>query len=478
MKRRPKGRKYRNLHERDGVIYYQRSTGSRRVRFSTKTSDWAAAAAVRDLFEESTGDAKPTFLPEKEVPTFAEFSKRYLEERTSTLARTTLTDRTRELAEGGPILRHFGPIPIDEISKAHLEEWWTIEIVRAGRATKTGLNLLGAVSKVFRYAKRLSLIETNPTVGFRAGLHEEHGGTQSSRAASDTESQNIRPIEHPARLIGLLDAIAGEDARHESGRGRPRLVSAADLRVFVLLMLDGGLRSGEAMAPRWKCIRWAQHPDDRGRSLLVDRSRSRGGALGPTKSGRSRTVALSRRLQDALFELYKESRPDGDDLVLPQTGAALDAAWRRLVKRAGIGPIRQKDLRDTFASQLLTCGIQLAYVSKQIGHRNAQVTVTHYAKWCEGDDYREPLRLEEGEVPADLLSRLPEKIAPTIAPTLRIATPREPGAEATDDKTHSGSGSLWCPGLDSNQHPHYTDQALNLACLPIPPPGHSVGSQS
>ncbi len=38
------------------------------------------------------------------------------------------------------------------------------------------------------------------------------------------------------------------------------------------------------------------------------------------------------------------------------------------MKEAAIGHIRRKDLRDTFASQLLTCGVQLGYVSKKLGH--------------------------------------------------------------------------------------------------------------
>ena len=40
-----------------------------------------------------------------------------------------------------------------------------------------------------------------------------------------------------------------------------------------------------------------------------------------------------------------------------------------------------KDLRDTFASQLLTCGVQLGYVSRQLGHSKPTVTADHYAKW-------------------------------------------------------------------------------------------------
>ena len=67
-----------------------------------------------------------------------------------------------------------------------------------------------------------------------------------------------------------------------------------------------------------------------------------------------------------------------------------------------------KDLRDTFASQLLTSGVSLGYVSKQLGHADVAVTAKHYARWAGGDFYREPMVLEPGEVPADLLARLPK----------------------------------------------------------------------
>ena len=51
MGKRPRGRKYRNLGLRGGVIWYERVESGRRVRFSTKASDWDAAAAVRDEWE-------------------------------------------------------------------------------------------------------------------------------------------------------------------------------------------------------------------------------------------------------------------------------------------------------------------------------------------------------------------------------------------------------------------------------------------
>jgi len=86
------------------------------------------------------------------------------------------------------------------------------------------------------------------------------------------------------------------------------------------------------------------------------------------------------------------------------------------------------NLRETFASQLLTAGIQLGYVSRQLGHSDVSVTARHYARWAGGDAYRSPLEVHEGEVPADLLSRLAAKShrIPTPRRTPEKANPPEP----------------------------------------------------
>lgn len=44
MRRKPRGTKYRNLHARNGRIYYERVTPDRRIKISTKTDDWDEAA--------------------------------------------------------------------------------------------------------------------------------------------------------------------------------------------------------------------------------------------------------------------------------------------------------------------------------------------------------------------------------------------------------------------------------------------------
>ncbi len=124
-----------------------------------------------------------------------------------------------------------------------------------------------------------------------------------------------------------------------------------------------------------------------------------------------RRVALSRRLRQALQQTYRAGFAPGDEThVLPGIDPAnfRNREWRRTLKRAKIGHVRMKDLRDTFASQLLSAGIPLGYVSKQLGHGDVAVTARHYARWAGGDEYREPARLGERQLPADLLAQLEE----------------------------------------------------------------------
>ena len=101
-----------------------------------------------------------------------------------------------------------------------------------------------------------------------------------------------------------------------------------------------------------------------------------------------------------------------------------------------------KDLRDTYASQLLTCGVQLGYVSRQLGHSKPTVTADHYAKWCGGDDYRDPLTPRNGELPADLLARIPAESPsysrhPDGSTRLGVALANE---EASEIEGLNGSG--------------------------------------
>jgi len=116
----------------------------------------------------------------------------------------------------------------------------------------------------------------------------------------------------------------------------------------------------------------------------------------------------------ALRNVWLEAgRPAAGAAALVDHANYRHRALRRMIKAAGISQgLTPHGLRDTYASHLLSAGVQLTYVSAQLGHADVSVAAHHYARWCGGDEYRPPIPLAAGEVPADLLARL-SKTAPS-----------------------------------------------------------------
>ena len=179
MRKKPTGRKFRNLHARGSSIYYERVVRGERHRFSTETGDWERAAAVRDHYEAEVLRSSATALP-LEVPRFAEFARRYLHEDTSHLAPTTRDDRKSYLREGGP-LSFFSEVRLDRIDSPLLRQWWAGEIQARGLSLKTGRCYVDVLAAVLGYAVDSGVLEQSPTPAFRAILRR-HSRTRKGRA--------------------------------------------------------------------------------------------------------------------------------------------------------------------------------------------------------------------------------------------------------------------------------------------------------
>ncbi len=84
--------------------------------------------------------------------------------------------------------------------------------------------------------------------------------------------------------------------------------------------------------------------------------------------------------------------------------------WESVLKKANVGHWTPKDLRDSYASHLLTQGVSVSWVSRQLGHASTGMTEKHYATWINVDGvpvYHAPaLDWESGEQPPDLLGKL------------------------------------------------------------------------
>ena len=72
-----------------------------------------------------------------------------------------------------------------------------------------------------------------------------------------------------------------------------------------------------------------------------------------------------------------------------------DHYWRPALRRTGIRWRRPYNTRHTYATSALAAGVNPAYISRQMGHKNAQMLFKVYAKWIDGADRgREKAKLE------------------------------------------------------------------------------------
>ena len=154
------------------------------------------------------------------------------------------------------------------------------------------------------------------------------------------------------------------------------LLEHADVgeRAAVLLMLDAGLRAGEVCALRWDAL-------DLGRLRLdVVATEYRGGTHSP-KSGKPRTVPITRRLAAALTALRKlgsvpwafpsATRPG------PRPYDTLAEQVRRLCDRAGVPRLGCHALRHTYATESLRAGLDLRTLQHRLGHADIATTAAY-----------------------------------------------------------------------------------------------------
>jgi integrase len=146
-----------------------------------------------------------------------------------------------------------------------------------------------------------------------------------------------------------------------------------------------GLRPSEQIALRWPKV------DFRRQQARIDSARVR--ALDKdTKTHDLRDIDLQSRALAAITRQKEHSFLSGGHVFLnPVTGepftdtaAPVQIVWRPTLKALGIRDRDARQTRHTFATLCLMAGMNPAYVSRQMGHRNAKMFFEVYSKWIDG----------------------------------------------------------------------------------------------
>lgn len=138
---------------------------------------------------------------------------------------------------------------------------------------------------------------------------------------------------------------------------------ATDIYTFALVIVETGMRRGEAMKAFWK------HVDLEQRSIYLPAN--------ITKTNEARTVGLSIRAVQALQTL---TRGIGDAHIFPAsiTVGRIRSQWLKACKAAGIENLRLYDLRHEAISRMAESNkLSALEVQKQAGHKDVRMTLRY-----------------------------------------------------------------------------------------------------
>jgi integrase len=278
----------------------------------------------------------------------------------------------------------LGHLRLRDLKPTHVEQALRAIGQPASRGRQLGpatvRRVHATLSSALASAKRKRLINYNPAVDIDLPR---------------TSRPKVRPWE-PAELGAFLDSLGGH-----------RLAP-----VFETIAATG-LRRGEALGLRWddvdldggvivvrQQLLQVSNPNARRTCPYCAQTHNQASFGQPkTSSGEARVVELdtgtvgvllAHRLQQDLErvqwgEAYSEhglvfAREDGT----PIPPELVTKAFTELCKAAGVRPVRLHDLRHGAASLRLAAGVDIAVVSKQLGHSTISLTVDTYSHLLDG----------------------------------------------------------------------------------------------
>ena len=277
-----------------------------------------------------------------------------------------------------PARRHFGEkASVRRITKASVQSYASV-LIDAGLAANTVRSYVKVVSTLMNVAIELGFRDDNPAVKLR-NLPTRKRAVGSARA--------ITCLEHE-RLVACVPT--------DFGRGRGR-TTYRGYKVMVSVMPSIGLRRSEVQGLTWSMV------DLPGCALRVEfQLRTTGKLDSNLKTSKSRRVVnLSDRVVRELRAWKLECPPNALDLVfpsqrgLPQNSAQFYRIWKQAIAAADLVGLDPHDLRHTFATWLLSAGVNVTWVAEQMGHESPSITLDTYAHLLASSDTEAARKLEE-----------------------------------------------------------------------------------
>ena len=292
----------------------------------------------------------------------------YIVEWMDTYKRTTVKQSTFDRLETSVAALEgysIASMSIGEITSTHIQKYVN-ELTEQGYALTTIKKQMRIVTAPLKQAAALHLIPTNPAVGI----------VLPSRCNVRKESKAVEAYtpEEQAALMAILQT-----------HGR----KAYDV---IALILETGLRAGEALALRWKDV----HIEQKRlyvRSTVVRLANKKQSFVQDSAKSESsrRTIPLTPKALEILkrlFDVRKSEWAFDDGSGEHLSYEALRWGTRKACEAAGVEYRGEHVFRHTFATNCYHKGIDVKILSKLLGHADVNITYNIYVHLY-GDGFEE-----------------------------------------------------------------------------------------
>lgn len=269
------------------------------------------------------------------------------------------------------IVPALGGVPLQRLTRQAIKAFYA-ELGRTGFRRKSKLEGTGLSAKSIHNVHICLRAALN--VAVEDGLLRENPATGALRPPSARQEMLTWTREE---LASFLEAIAEE-------------------RDFALFRLAAwsGMRRGELLGLRWSDVKWQLGSLSVQQQLgLVDEDGTHGLTAPKTDHGRRaisldaetlRVLEAQRQAQQFERNSWGSSYQDADLVFARPDGSpirpdSVAGRFEQLVKRAGVKRIRFHDLRHTHGTLCLEAGIDIAVVSRRLGHADVGFTAKVYA---------------------------------------------------------------------------------------------------
>jgi integrase len=327
---------------------------------------------AQDKLTDLLGATKRGEFVEPSRMTLGSWLTEWLEGSVKARCRPSTYTRYKGIIENNILPASIAAMPLQALRASHLEAYY------AGTSVSSStLTLHHAIlHRALRKAVKDRLVPLNVAADVEAKPRRDHDREAARRHAWTAD-------EARAFLVAAQKAGAQPAA-------------------FYALALDSGARKGELCG-----LRWVDLDLDAGKMRIIQQLLTPGPTpvFGPTKTGRPRSVSLAAETIELLrahkrhqarvkmanrtayadhglvfAKEWSDVQRHGDTLGHPlQANNLGQREFPRVIKAAGVRPIKFHGLRHTCATLLLQAGEPVHVVSERLGHKKVEITLNIYA---------------------------------------------------------------------------------------------------